>query len=356
MSQKSIDLFIDAIRKGGAERVCVNYANYLVDNGYKIRIVIFKEYEDSYIDLVDKRVEIITLDCHDASSMIKKVKAINFIFSDTVIVFNHQMSIALWFYRQFGSKQKFKLISRNVNYLSRDLYTSKNSIKKWVTILLTKIIYRRIDCFIAQCNDMKNDMVNYLSVPESKITVIYNPVSTSVYKKENVEKDIDILFVGRISKQKGLPYLVSVIDSIINKEQAKVCIVGKGVLEEQLDKELSVIENKYNIKILRVRSTNDVNSYYNRAKVTILTSLYEGYPNVLAESLTAGTPVVSFDCQSGPEEIIRDGINGYLVPCFNTEIFVDKLELILNGKTLSDVRDFNSENSFNLLEELINKE
>ncbi|KJG11073.1 hypothetical protein UA38_09775 [Photobacterium kishitanii] len=356
MSQKSIDLFIDAIRKGGAERVCVNYANYLADNGYKIRIVIFKEYEDSYIDLVDKRVEIISLGCHDASSMIKKIKAIKFIFSETVIVFNHQMSIALWFYRQFGSKDKFKLISRNVNYLSRDLYTSKNSIKKWVTILLTKIIYRRIDCFVAQCNDMKKDMVNYLSVPESKITVIYNPVSTSVYKKENIEKDIDVLFVGRISKQKGLPYLVSVIDGIVSKKQAKVCIVGKGVLEDELDKELSNLEKKHNIEILRVRSTDDVNGYYNRSKSTILTSLYEGYPNVLAESLTAGTPVVSFDCQSGPNEIIRDGINGYLIPCFDTELFVDKLELILNGNKLTDIRDFNSENSFSILEELINKE
>ncbi len=107
---------------------------------------------------------------------------------------------------------------------------------------------------------------------------------------------------------------------------------------------------------MRVRSTDDVNGYYNRSKSTILTSLYEGYPNVLAESLTAGTPVVSFDCQSGPNEIIRDGINGYLIPCFDTELFVDKLELILNGNKLTDIRDFNSENSFSILEELINKE
>ena len=49
-------------------------------------------------------------------------------------------------------------------------------------------------------------------------------------------------------------------------------------------------------------------------------------------------------------------INGYLVPCFNTEVFVDKLELVLNGEKLPDIRDFNSKNSFNLLEELINKE
>ncbi|PSU97853.1 glycosyltransferase [Photobacterium kishitanii] len=356
MSQKSIDLFIDAIRKGGAERVCVNYANYLVDNGYKVRIVLFRVYEDSYIDLLDDRIDVIYLHCHNASSMIKKIKATNFTFASTVMTFNHQISIALWFYRHFKGGINFKLIARNVNYLSRDLHTPENSIKKLATILLTKIIYRRIDCYIAQCNDMKDDMVNYLSVPESKITVIYNPVSTSIYKKDDVEKDIDVLFVGRISKQKGLEYLVPVIDNIISKNRAKVCIIGKGVLEEQLDKELSNLEKKHNIEILRVRSTDDVNGYYNRSKSTILTSLYEGYPNVLAESLTAGTPVVSFDCQSGPNEIIRDGVNGYLIPCFNTELFVEKLKLILDGEKLPDIRDFNSKYSFNLLEELINRE
>ncbi|OBU22881.1 hypothetical protein AYY22_07905 [Photobacterium kishitanii] len=75
MSQKSIDLFIDAIRKGGAERVCVNYANYLVDNGYKVRIILFRVYEDSYIDLLDDRIDVIYLHCHNASSMIKKNKS-----------------------------------------------------------------------------------------------------------------------------------------------------------------------------------------------------------------------------------------------------------------------------------------
>ena len=57
----------------------------------------------------------------------------------------------------------------------------------------------------------------------------------------------------------------------------------------------------------------DVNSYYVYAKATLLTSLYEGFPNCLIESIVLGTPVVSFDCQSGPNEIIKNGINGYLV-------------------------------------------
>ncbi|MCD9500659.1 glycosyltransferase [Photobacterium phosphoreum] len=353
MTQKSIDLFIDAIRKGGAERVCVNYANYLADNNYRVRIVLFREYEDSYINLLDDRIELVYLHCHNASSMLKKIKATNFVFSSTVITFNHQISIALWFYGRFIDKTKFKLIARNVNFLSRDLHIRKNSIKKFVTILLTKLVYKKIDYFIAQCNDMKDDMVSYLSIPESKITVIYNPVSTSIYKQPDAKKDIDLLFVGRIKKQKGLDYLANVLDLVSQKRQIKVCIIGTGDLEIELQKKLDEITKRNNIEVERILATDDVNSYYNRSRITILTSLYEGFPNVLAESLTVGTPVVSFDCPSGPAEIINNGINGYLVPCFDCDDFSNKVISLLDDNQLSDIRYFNSEKSFNLLEKVI---
>lgn len=353
MTQKSIDLFIDAIRKGGAERVCVNYANYLAENNYKVRIVLFREYEDSYINLLDERIELVYLHCHNASSMLKKIKATNFTFASTVITFNHQISIALWFYRRFINKSPFKLIARNVNYLSRDLHIRKNSIKKFVTILLTKLVYRNIDYYIAQCNDMKDDMVSYLSIPEDKITVIYNPVSTSIFKQPNVEKDIDLLFVGRIKKQKGLDYLASVIDLVSQKRKIKVTIIGTGDLETELQHNLDDIKQRNNVEIERILATDDVNNYYNRSRITILTSLYEGFPNVLAESLTAGTPVVSFDCPSGPAEIIENGINGYLVPCFDCNEFSQKVLSLLDDNQLSDIRYFNSDKSFNLLEQVI---
>lgn len=353
MTQKSIDLFIDAIRKGGAERVCVNYANYLADNNYKVRIILFREYEDSYINILDKRVEIVYLHCHNASSMIKRIKATQFVFASTVITFNHQISIALWFYRRFIDKTKFKLIARNVNFLSRDLHLRKNSIKKFVTILLTKLVYRNIDYYIAQCNDMKDDMVSYLSIPESKITVIYNPVSTSIYKQDDIKKDIDLLFVGRIRKQKGLDYLANVLNNVSQQRHIKVCIIGTGDLEDKLQHDLDEIKKHNDIEIERISATDDVNSYYNRSRITILTSLYEGFPNVLAESLTVGTPVISFDCPSGPAEIVENGVNGYLIPCFDCDEFSAKVLSLLDENTLADIRYFNSDKSFNLLEQVI---
>ena len=72
--------------------------------------------------------------------------------------------------------------------------------------------------------------------------------------------------------------------------------------------------------------------YYLHAKATVLTSLYEGFPNALVESITLGTPVVAFDCPSGPSEIIQDGVNGYLVKHKDIESFTEKLIKLMSHK------------------------
>lgn len=72
--------------------------------------------------------------------------------------------------------------------------------------------------------------------------------------------------------------------------------------------------------------------YYLRAKATILTSLYEGFPNVLIDSIALGTPVISFNCPNGPKEIIIDGVNGFLIENRSEGVFVTKLKEMLQNK------------------------
>lgn len=71
--------------------------------------------------------------------------------------------------------------------------------------------------------------------------------------------------------------------------------------------------------------------YYLNANATVLSSLYEGFPNVLIESIALGTPVLAFDCPSGPKEIIENGINGYLVEFKKVGEMAEKIELLIEN-------------------------
>ncbi|MNY39054.1 alpha-1,4-N-acetyl-D-galactosaminyltransferase [compost metagenome] len=103
--------------------------------------------------------------------------------------------------------------------------------------------------------------------------------------------------------------------------------MGIGELQSLLLNEL----DKHGIKYTYEYKCNDMVALYNRARVTILTSYYEGYPNVLVESIACGTPVVSFDCESGPSEIIDNEINGFLIPRFDIDFFTSKVAYILSS-------------------------
>ncbi|HCE1575349.1 TPA: glycosyltransferase [Vibrio parahaemolyticus] len=348
--EKKIDLVIDSLGLGGAERVCCNYANILVDKGYKVRILFFRKSSDSYLEFINNKVEVILVESSSCPMFIVNLIKIKFNLSDIIITFNHQISILIRFYI-LCSRTKKKIIARNVNFLSSDLKQRKFGIKKLLTSLSTKLFYRNMNAYIAQCNAMKEDMVSSCGIDINKISVVYNPVSDSI-KYFETTKDIDILFVGRLSNQKGIEYLSKIIRNIIEiNDKAKIFVIGKGDKYSYIEELLK----EFPLNIRYLEKTDNVNFFYNRAKLTILTSKYEGFPNVLAESLKAKTPVVSFDCKSGPSEIIEHGVNGYLVPCYDTELFVQYVFRALSGKISGPILYQNESNIGKELNLIIDK-
>jgi glycosyltransferase involved in cell wall biosynthesis len=89
-------------------------------------------------------------------------------------------------------------------------------------------------------------------------------------------------------------------------------------------------------KVVLAGKQFNVEQYYLKSKIFAFTSSSEGFPNVIGEAMSAGLPVVAFDCVAGPSELIRDNVNGFLIPLFDYQLFSEKLEELMDNEQLRE--------------------
>jgi glycosyltransferase involved in cell wall biosynthesis len=168
----------------------------------------------------------------------------------------------------------------------------------------------------------------------SNIAVIGNPVRT-ISNEGGIEKENLVLFVGRFIPTKHVDRLIRIF-AAIDAPGWRLEIVGWDANYLTLSKDYQKLikeldaENKISLEGER----KDVDRYFNRAKIFAYTSSSEGFPNVIGEALSAGLPVVTYDCIAGPADMIRAGENGFLIPQFDDETFREKLNLLMGNKQL----------------------
>lgn len=334
MSNKKITFFISSLNGGGAEGVCINLANALSKRGWNISIVILNLKNAEYKNRIESSVELISLNVSNSRYAFFKMRKLlldNNI--QKVVAFDYIMTILLVLIR-VTLKNKFYIIMRNINTLSQKKNMKKTFKQNIVYSLLNKIFYK-VDYIVNQCNAMKEDLLSLHSLNPKNVGVIYNPVNKRIedisIESSDIKKENFFLCVGRLEKQKSFEYAIKAFANISPLyPNFRLKIVGKGSLETYLKK--IAIEYGIESKIDFEGFQQDVIPYYQKAKATILTSVYEGFPNVLIESITLGTPVVSFNCPSGPKEIIEEGLNGFLVEYLNIDDLSSKMLKVIENK------------------------
>ncbi|RUO27872.1 glycosyltransferase [Aliidiomarina sanyensis] len=332
---KKVTFLISSLVGGGAEGVCVNVANGLAKQGWSVDLVVLHLNNAAYHDRVSDEVNLVVLDVSNARyAGLPLLKYIRQQKPKTVLVFNYELAVVLVMLRTIF-RFKTTIIARNINTLSKKRNQAQGFWRKYVVKPLIDGFYCKVDHVINQCQAMREDLISLYPQLAEKSSVIYNPVAKHIedYAKSNdlnqVEKQDCLLCVGRLEKQKGFHYAIEgfarVADDFPN---LRLKIVGQGSLEQEL-KQCAVdfgVANRVDFEGFQ----KDMLPYYLNAKATVLTSIYEGFPNVLVESITLGTPVIAFDCPSGPSEIIEDGVNGYLVKYQDVEDFRSKLVKLIN--------------------------
>lgn len=165
--------------------------------------------------------------------------------------------------------------------------------------------------------------------------LVYNPAADELFEKtEEYNKESHaFISVGRLSYPKNYPLLIDIAARILgSRDDWCWDIYGEG--EERPELERKIAEKGLQGKVVLKGAVNDLYSRYCQYAAIVMTSRFEGFPMVLIEAAAKGLPMVSFDIKTGPSEIIRHGVNGYLIPDGDVEDMIEKLELLMRDCAL----------------------
>ncbi len=175
-----------------------------------------------------------------------------------------------------------------------------------------------------------------LKIKKDKLTQLYNPVSTEAAKsKEYNSNSKKIISVGRLSYQKNFSLLIDVAADVLPKyPEWSWDIYGRG--EEYTELQEKIKTNGLEGRVNLMGQVNDLYERYGDYAFQVMTSRYEGFPMSLIEGAANRLPLISFDIETGPNEIIEDGVNGFLVESENASELAEKIDLLINDSTLRE--------------------
>ncbi|MCU4166234.1 glycosyltransferase family 4 protein [Carboxylicivirga caseinilyticus] len=169
------------------------------------------------------------------------------------------------------------------------------------------------------------------------ISIIGNPIRTIDYESASVKREKMVIMVGRLIKSKHQDRLIKIFANI-NRPDWKLMLVGYDHLKQNNMDRLKQLAVDLHIedKVIFTGKQSNIDELYCRSSIFAFTSSSEGFPNVIGEAMSAGLPVISYDCNAGPSDMIEDGDNGYLIPLFDDELFAAKLEQLMNSHILRE--------------------
>lgn len=179
----------------------------------------------------------------------------------------------------------------------------------------------------------KQDYIQWKQTHRNVVHIV-NPSPFNVPKITKSHEKV-VIAVGRLDMQKGYEFLIDAWKLVAAKHPDwALHIWGSGDLDTMLRNKIRSMEldGQVNLKGVSV----EIEKEYESASFFVMSSMYEGLPMVLLEAMAYGLPVVSFDCEWGPREVIEDGRNGFLIPVEDTVKLADKINLLIEDPELRD--------------------
>ena len=310
MNKKRLIIFIPTIEEGGVEKNLFIISNYLKD---KIKDICLITVSSQYKKKFNKKIKFISFKSYLWDKLGRKNKFFIGLYLLFLEIIKNRDSIVLCFQGNIYCTVLCKLLGIKI------IVRSNSSPEGWSQNIFKFYCFKYIlglaDKVIVNSLDFKNEFKSKFKI---NAVCIYNPLNKKeIIKKSNIKSDlkfskkkINLINVGRLADQKDHFTLLKAVNSIKNKINFRLIIVGKGGEKNKLLRYIKKNNLSKNIKL-----TGYKKNPYNLIKssdIFILTSIYEGLPNVLLETQVLKTYIISSNCPTGPREILLNGKAGSL--------------------------------------------
>jgi len=346
MGKKLLFVYYQNIKSGGVAKVLSNLVNQLVNEVYEVDILFLMQKHDDFYP-IDDRVTKYYLDSFSywTWSICKfNKKRLGFVPKiDNVNTYIYQLGVMLLMNQWLKENHKnYDNIISCWYKLSCTLSLNKKLRHKTIAWehtnhLVGGALYNKLKRNyknLKQVVCLNQDDFNYYKTINPKSTVIANMMGdeterqtfTPVGSKENL-----ITMVARLDQDKNVLEFLEIIKTTDLPKDWKVEIIGDGP-EMPLLNNYITINSLENVSLLGQMSSEDVKQILSKSKINCLTSLREGFGVVLIEAMFASNALISYDCPSGPSEIVNSK-NGFLIPLKNKNEFENKLKYLIENPT-----------------------
>lgn len=340
IGRKKLLCVLPSLKGGGAERVMLTLTEHFSRDAFEPVLVLFERTGD-LAGSIPPGIRVIDLEKKGRLSFFRLILKLAGLIEreepDAVLSF-------LWYADVIsvmaGRKANVKIpvVISARNYMSSDIGNENWGLVKRNII---RYAYNRASRIITLANKMGDDLVRNFKINQALIAVIPNPIDIERIERLQGEKVSHpwlsgsipvIVSAGRLNKQKDFPTLIRAFSLVRQKMEARLIIIGEG--EERPNLERLVRELGMASCVDMPGFARNPYPYIKRADLYVMSSFYEGFPNALVEAMACGTPVVSTACP-GPDEIITDGVTGYLVPVSDVDRMAQAIERVLGNKEVA---------------------
>jgi len=303
-----IAFLIPTLRYGGAEKIATELSFNLPKDWDVVFIVFENKVEYPY------RGRLISLDLPSEKNILKDTK--NFFFRilrlrkiakkenfDAIISFDDYANLL----NIIAGKKPIISVHKSIVMADK----GKSAIKRMMSKLLRSLFYPIASKIVAVSEGVNEELMNYAKIDPGKITVINNPYNIeSIQKKANEKPEVKIqgdyvINIGRMEPQKGQWHLIRAFSKVRTKyPDLKLVILGRGSISDYLRKLIQDMKLSNSVLLIETRMDN-IYPILRGAKLFVLPSIFEGFSNVIVESLAIGIPVISTDCKTGPRGILK---------------------------------------------------